>query len=155
MPGLSGVEATRRIRADSPEVRVLALTAYDDDPLRVRLLEAGASGYVLKTAESRELIRAIRTVAAGQSALDPAIAPRLIARVAEHGSASDSLTERELEVLRLAARGHTNKQIGHDLAISDRTVENHLANIFAKLGVASRTEAVTDALQRGVIKLGE
>ncbi len=155
MPGLSGVEATRRIRADSPEVRVLALTAYDDDPYVFGLLEAGASGYVLKTAESRELIRAIRTVAAGQSALDPAIAPRLIARVAQHGSASDSLTERELEVLRLAARGHTNKQIGHDLAISDRTVQNHLANIFAKLGVASRTEAVTDALQRGVIKLGE
>ena len=155
MPGLSGVEATRRIRADLPEVRVLALTAYDDDPYVFGLLEAGASGYVLKTAELRELIWAIRTVAAGQSALDPAIAPRLIARVAQHGSASDSLTERELEVLRLAARGRTNKQIGHDLAISDRTVQNHLANIFAKLGVASRTEAVTDALQRGVIKLGE
>jgi len=155
MPGLSGVEATRRIRADAPQVRVLALTAYDDDPYVFGLLEAGASGYVLKTAESRELIRAIRAVAAGQSAVDPAIAPRLIARVAQHGTASDTLTERELGVLRLAARGLTNKQIGHDLAISDRTVQNHLANIFAKLGVASRTEAVTEALQRGVIRLGE
>jgi DNA-binding NarL/FixJ family response regulator len=155
MPGLSGVEATRRIRAEAPDVRVLALTAYDDDPYVFGLLEAGASGYVLKTAESRELIRAIRAVAAGQSALDPAIAPRLIARVAQQGSADETLTDREIEVLRLAARGLTNKQIGHDLAISDRTVQNHLANIFAKLGVASRTEAVTDALQRGVIRLGE
>lgn len=155
MPGLSGVEATRRIRAAAPDVRVLALTAYDDDPYVFGLLEAGASGYMLKTAESRELIRAIRAVAAGQSALDPAIAPRLIARVAQHGSVGDALTEREVEVLRLAARGLTNKQIGHDLAISDRTVQNHLANMFAKLGVASRTEAVTAALQRGVIRLGE
>ncbi|WP_026370411.1 response regulator [Kallotenue papyrolyticum] len=154
MPGLSGVEATRRIRRDAPGVRVLALTAYDDEPYIFGLLEAGASGYVLKTAESRELIRAIRAVAAGQSALDPAIAPRLIARVAQPANA-ETLTERELEVLRLAARGLTNKQIGVHLAISDRTVQNHLANIYAKLGVASRTEAVTAALQRGLIHLGE
>jgi two-component system, NarL family, response regulator LiaR len=155
MPGLSGVEATKRIRKDAPGVRVLALTAYDDDPYIFGLLEAGAGGYVLKTAESRELIRAIRAVAAGHSALDPAIAPRLIARVADPAGSGESLTDRELEVLRLAARGLTNKQIGHDLDISDRTVQNHLANIYAKLGVASRTEAVTEALQRGLFRLGE
>jgi two-component system, NarL family, response regulator LiaR len=155
MPGLSGVEATKRIRKDAPGVRVLALTAYDDDPYIFGLLEAGAAGYVLKTAESRELIRAIRAVAAGHSALDPAIAPRLIARVADPAGSGESLTDRELEVLRLAARGLTNKQIGHDLDISDRTVQNHLANIYAKLGVASRTEAVTEALQRGLFRLGE
>jgi DNA-binding NarL/FixJ family response regulator len=134
---------------------VLALTAFDDDPYIFGLLEAGASGYVLKTAESSELVRAIRAVAAGQSALDPAIAPRLIARVAQPAPSGESLTDRELEVLRLAARGLTNKQIGHDLDISDRTVQNHLANIYAKLGVASRTEAVTAGLQRGLFRLGE
>jgi two-component system, NarL family, response regulator LiaR len=155
MPQLSGVDATKRIRSAAPNVRVLALTAYDDDPYIFGLLEAGASGYVLKTAESSELIRAIRSVAAGQSALDPAIAPRIIARLAQPGSNAESLTERELEVLRLAARGLTNKQIGHDLDISDRTVQNHLANIYAKLAVASRTEAVTEALQRGLLRLGE
>ncbi len=155
MPGLSGVEATKRIRKDAPGVRVLALTAYDDDPYIFGLLEAGAAGYVLKTAESRELIRAIRAVAAGQSAVDPAIAPRLIARVTHPTGSGESLTERELEVLRLAARGLTNKQIGYDLDISDRTVQNHLANIYAKLGVASRTEAVTEALRRGLFRLGE
>lgn len=155
MPQLSGVDATKRIRALAPNVRVLALTAYDDDPYIFGLLEAGAKGYVLKTAESRELVRAIRTVASGQSALDPAIAPRLIARVAQPTPTGEGLTERELEVLRLAARGLTNKQIGHDLDISDRTVQNHLANIYAKLGVASRTEAVTEGLQRGLFRLGE
>lgn len=153
MPELSGVDATKRIRRDAPRVRVLALTAYDDDPYIFGLLEAGASGYVLKTAESSELIRAIRAVAAGQSALDPAIAPRIMARIAQPGS--EALTDRELEVLRLAARGLTNKQIGHDLDISDRTVQNHLANIYGKLGVASRTEAVTAALQRGLFRLGD
>lgn len=155
MPQLSGVDATKRIRSAAPKVRVLALTAYDDDPYIFGLLEAGASGYVLKTAESSELIRAIRAVAAGQSALDPAIAPRIIARIAQPAPVAESLTERELEVLRLAARGLTNKQIGHDLDISDRTVQNHLANIYAKLDVASRTEAVTAALQRGMLRLGE
>ncbi|HEX6291648.1 MAG TPA: response regulator transcription factor [Herpetosiphonaceae bacterium] len=155
MPQLSGVDATRRIRSAAPKVRVLALTAYDDDPYIFGLLEAGASGYVLKTAESSEMIRAIRTVAAGHSALDPAIAPRIIARVAHPAQPAETLTERELEVLRLAARGLTNKQIGHDLDISDRTVQNHLANIYAKLEVASRTEAVTAALQRGLLRLGE
>ena len=155
MPQLSGVDATKRIRSVAPKVRVLALTAYDDDPYIFGLLEAGASGYVLKTAESSELIRAIRSVASGQSALDPAIAPRIIARIAQPTPTNETLTERELEVLRLAARGLTNKQIGHDLDISDRTVQNHLANIYAKLGAASRTEAVTEALQRGMLRLGE
>ncbi len=154
MPQLSGIEATKRIKAAAPQVRVLALSAYDDDPYVWGLLEAGASGYVLKTAESRELISAIRAVAAGRSALDPQIAPRIIARAARPTPSSD-LTDREREVLSLAARGLTNKQIGHDLNISDRTVQNHLANIYGKLSVQSRTEAVTAALQRGLIQLGE
>ena len=155
MPELTGVEATRQIRAQAPDVRVLVLTAYDDDPYIYSLLDAGATGYILKTAESREIVRAVRATAAGQSALDPAVAPRLIARLTKPAAGGDTLTERELDVLRLAARGQTNKQIGAELAISDRTVQNHLANIYAKLGVASRTEAVTAALQRSLIRLNE
>jgi NarL family two-component system response regulator LiaR len=153
MPELSGVEATRQIRAAAPAVRVLVLTAYQDDPYFSGLLDAGASGYILKTAEGGDIVRAVRATAAGQSAIDPAVAPRLIARLTQPVAQSDALTERELEVLRLAARGQTNKQIGGALGISDRTVQNHLANIYAKLGVASRTEAVTMGLQRNLISL--
>ena len=155
MPELSGVEATRQIRAAAPEVHVLALTAYQDDPYVYGLLDAGASGYILKTAEGQEIVRAVRATAAGQSAIDPAVAPRLIARLTRPAPQADALTERELEVLRLAARGQTNKQIGAALQISDRTVQNHLANIYGKLGVASRTEAVTVGLQRNLITLSE
>jgi DNA-binding NarL/FixJ family response regulator len=155
MPELSGVEATRQIQAAAPQVHVLALTAYADDPYIYGLLDAGATGYILKTAEGRDIVRAVRSTAAGQSAIDPAIAPRLIARLTQPSAHGDTLTERELNVLRLAARGLTNKQIGAELAISDRTVQNHLANIYAKLAVASRTEAVTAALQRGLIQLND
>lgn len=153
MPHMSGVEATRRIKQLAPAVRILVFTAYDDDPYVFGLLEAGASGYILKTAESQELVRAIRTVMAGQSALDPAIAGRLVARVTHTQPDAEALTTRELEVLRLAARGLTNKQIAASLIISDRTVQNHLANIYGKLHVASRTEAVTAGLQRGLFTL--
>jgi DNA-binding NarL/FixJ family response regulator len=155
MPVLTGVEATRQLRVAAPSVRILVLTAYEDDPYINGLFDAGAAGYILKTAESREIVRAVRSTAAGQSAIDPAIAPRLLARLSRPAAGSDTLTERELEVLRRAAHGLTNKQIGAELQISDRTVQNHLANIYAKLAVASRTEAVTAALQRQLIKLNE
>jgi DNA-binding NarL/FixJ family response regulator len=155
MPELSGVEATRQIRQAAPEVHVLVLTSYQDDPYIYGLLDAGASGYILKTAEDQEIVRAVRATASGQSAIDPAVAPRLIARLTGPAANAGSLTDRELAVLRLAARGQTNKQIGVELQISDRTVQNHLANIYGKLGVASRTEAVTAALQRGLITLSE
>jgi NarL family two-component system response regulator LiaR len=155
MPELSGVEATRQIRAAAPAVRVLVLTAYQDDPYIYGLLDAGASGYILKTAEGQEIVRAVRATAAGQAAIDPAVTPRLIARLTQPTQQTDALTERELAVLRLAARGQTNKQIGAALQISDRTVQNHLANIYAKLSVASRTEAVTVGLQRNLLSLAE
>jgi DNA-binding NarL/FixJ family response regulator len=100
-------------------------------------------------------VRAVRATAAGQAAIDPVVAPRLIARLTAPPVQTDALTERELAVLRLAARGQTNKQIGAALQISDRTVQNHLANIYAKLNVASRTEAVTVGLQRNLISLAE
>ncbi len=155
MPELSGVEATKRIRSLAPSVRILALTAYDDEPYIFGLLDAGATGYVLKTAESREIVRAVRAAAAGQAVLDPKVATRVVARARQPAAPAEALTERELTILRLAARGLTNKQIGAELDISDRTVQNHLANIYAKLLVASRTEAVTVALQRGLIRHGE
>jgi len=156
MPGVTGVEATRRIKTRFPDVRVLVLTAYDDDPYIFALLQAGASGYVLKTADADELVRAVRAVYRGESALSPSVAQKVVRQLATGrplGAARqiEPLTEREIEVLRLAARGLTNKAIGHQLGISDRTVQGHLANIYGKLAVSSRTEAVTEALKRGWI----
>lgn len=156
MPGLSGIEVTRRITAEHPIVRVLILTAYDDDPYVFALLQAGASGYILKTAGSRELAEAVRAVHRGESALDPAVARKVVQQLTSGRppgaqAAVESLTERELEVLRLAAKGMTNKGIGQALEISDRTVQGHLANIYGKLNAGSRTEAVTEALKLGWI----
>ncbi|MGC8875011.1 MAG: response regulator [Chloroflexia bacterium] len=156
MPGTSGVEVTRQVRARFPTVKVLILTAYDDDPYIFALLRAGADGYILKTAPAEELVLAVRTVAAGHSTLGPEVTRKLLAQLAAGGPATaaeqaEPLTEREIEVLRLTARGLTNKAIGRELGISPRTVQGHLANIYGKLGVTSRTEAVTEALRRGWI----
>jgi len=172
MPGTSGIEATRQIKAQCPEVRVLILTAYDDDPYIFALLHAGANGYILKTADSAELVRALRAVHRGETALDSAVTHKVVQQLTtgrpsapspngEPGQAAaeprskgvmiEALTEREVEVLRLAAKGLTNKAIGHTLGISDRTVQGHLANIYGKLSVNSRTEAVTQALKQGWI----
>lgn len=154
MPGVTGVEATRRIKERFPQVRVLVLTAYDDDPYVFALLQAGADGYLLKTASGAELVQAVRVVYKGDSALSPEVAKKVVRQLARGGpeGASDQvepLTSRELEVLRLAARGLTNQAIGLALGISHRTVQGHLANVYGKLGVSSRTEAVTEALRRG------
>ncbi len=172
MPGTGGIEATRQIKAQCPEVRVLILTAYDDDPYIFALLHAGANGYILKTADSAELVRALRAVHRGETALDSAVTHKVVQQLTtgrpsapspngEPGQAAaeprskgvmiEALTEREVEVLRLAAKGLTNKAIGHTLGISDRTVQGHLANIYGKLSVNSRTEAVTQALKQGWI----
>jgi DNA-binding NarL/FixJ family response regulator len=158
MPVSSGIEATRQIKAEHPEVGVLILTAYDDDPYIFALLQAGASGYVLKTTGSVELVNAVRAVAWGDSALDPAVAHKVVQQLTSGrplGSEDvvETLTEREVEVLNLVARGMTNKAIGKQLGISDRTVQGHLANIYGKLGVSSRTEAVTEALRQGWITI--
>jgi len=160
MPEMSGVEAARQIKALAPEVSVLVLTAYDDDPYIFALLQAGASGYVLKDASSEELVRAVRVVAAGDSALAPAITAKVMSQLASGRppgaqAVVEGLTERELDVLRLAAKGYTNRAIGRDLGISDRTVQGHLANIFGKLGVSTRTEAVLLAMKQGWITLDE
>jgi DNA-binding NarL/FixJ family response regulator len=151
MPKASGVEVTRWVRAHLPQVGVLILTAYDDDPYVMAVLQAGANGYVLKTAAADELIRSVRDVNEGKSALDPAIARKLMSNLFRRSEKipAEPLTERELDVLRMAAKGFTNKAIGVQLGISDRTVQGHLAHIFAKLQATSRTEAVMRAVSLG------
>jgi DNA-binding NarL/FixJ family response regulator len=153
MPRASGIEVTRWIRANIHGVGVLVLTAFDDDPYVMAVLQAGANGYVLKTASPQEVIQAVRDVFAGKSALDAAIAQKLIAQVTGRAQKSpvEALSEREMEVLRLVARGFTNKAIGVQLGISDRTVQGHLAHIFHKLQADSRTEAVMRAVSLGWI----
>lgn len=153
MPRASGIEVTRWVRSHFPEVGVLILSAYDDDPYVMAVLQAGANGYVLKTAKTNELIQAVRDVHEGKSALDPAITQKLMSNMFRRPekTAVESLTDRELEVLRLAAKGFTNKAIGLQLSISDRTVQGHLAHIFAKLQATSRTEAVMRAVSLGWI----
>lgn len=154
MPEMSGIELTRRIRATYPEMKVLILTAFDDEPYVLAVLRAGATGYVLKTAQSSDLLRAVKQVAAGKSVLDPEVAPKVIASMTSTRTV-EPLSEREIDVVRAAAKGWTNREIAQLLGISDRTVQGHLANIFAKLQVSSRTEAVTLALQMGLITLDD
>jgi DNA-binding NarL/FixJ family response regulator len=155
MPGRTGLEVTRAVRAEQLPVGVLILTAYDDDPFVMTALQAGANGYVLKTAEPEEIVAAVRAVHEGQSALDPALLRKVMAYVSGRPIPGmvESLSAREIEVLRLAAQGFTNKAIGVQLGISDRTVQGHLTNIFGKLDVASRTEAVTKAIQLGLVSV--
>lgn len=156
MPKLNGMDAARRVKQDFPSTRVLILTAYDEDPYIFAALQAGASGYLLKTAGSDELIHAVHAIAAGENALSPTVAKKLVMRAAGSEVPPETvepLTERELEVLRLAAKGMGNKQIGVALSISDRTVQGHLANIYAKLGVTTRTEAVLYAVREKWIVL--
>jgi DNA-binding NarL/FixJ family response regulator len=159
MPKLGGVEATRQIKAECPGTAILVLTAYDDDQYVFALLEAGAAGYLLKNVRAGELINAIRSVHAGESILHPTIARKVIDRLsrgakkAEEDGVLSELTDRELDVLKLAARGLSNRDIAVQLSVSNRTVQAHLSTIFNKMQVGSRTEAVVLALRRGWIDL--
>lgn len=157
MPRLNGLDATRRVKQQFPQVQVLILTAFEDDPYIMAALQAGASGYVLKTSSAEELVRAVHAVADGENALSPAIARKLVRRAAGDPTAQEEgiepLSARELEVLRFAAQGLGNKQIGAALNISDRTVQGHLANIYGKLHVSTRTEAVLYAIREKWITL--
>lgn len=158
MPLATGIEVTRWIHEQSLPVRVLILTAFDDDPFIIAALKAGANGYVLKNAEAEEITAAVRAVHRGEPALAPDIAQKLITQMTgtpEAPPVAEPMTDREREVLQLAASGLTNRGIGLKLSISDRTVQGHLASIYAKLQVNSRTEAVTKALQLGLIHLPE
>jgi DNA-binding NarL/FixJ family response regulator len=163
MPVMTGIEATQRIKASHPNTAVLILTAYDDDPYVFALLEAGAAGYLLKDVPSAEVVRAVRAVHAGEPVLHPAIARKVLSRFAGppeqartaptgHGGEA-ALTDRELEVLRLAACGLSNAEISSRMFLSIRTVQVHLTHIFSKLGVGSRTEAVIVGLKGGLLKL--
>ena len=161
MPKLNGIEATRQIKASLPGTAVLVLTAYDNDQYIFALLEAGAAGYLLKDVHAEELIKAVRAVHAGESVLHPAIARKVINRFAPAASkraeesVQESLTEREMQVLKLAAKGMTNQEIAQELTLSVRTVQTHLSNIFGKMQVGSRTEAVLQGLKKGWLVLDD
>jgi DNA-binding NarL/FixJ family response regulator len=161
MPRLDGVEATRRIKAVCPSVAVLVLSAYDDDQFVFGLLEAGAAGYLLKNVRGQEIVNAIRAVHAGESVLHPSVARKVLNRFAgvppktRQSKSLDVLTEREMEVLKMVTKGLSNKDIADGLYLSVRTVQGHLANIFNKLRVSSRTEAVVLALREGWVTLDD
>ena len=148
MPVVGGVEAITAIRNNFPDARLIVLTTYDGDEDIYRSLQAGARGYLLKDVFFEELETAIRTVHAGSRHIPAAIAMRLAERMA-----SSDLTSREMEVLELIVRGQSNKEIGASLTISEATVKSHINNILSKLGVTDRTQAVTTALQRGLVHL--
>ncbi|GAA1944645.1 response regulator [Microbacterium aquimaris] len=151
MPGVDGVAATTRLVADHA-ARVLILTTYESDDQILAAIEAGASGYLLKAAPQDEIVAGIRSVAAGQTALSPQVAVRLVQRMREPApEAAASLTVRETEVLRLVAAGRSNKQIAAALGIGESTVKTHLLRVFEKLDVADRTRAVTLAMERGLL----
>lgn len=161
MPRLNGIEATRQIKLLRPATAVLILSAYDDDEYVFGLVEAGAAGYLLKTTSGEELSRAIKAVYKGEPVLDPIVARKVLNRLRFPNKASratsttEHLSDREMDVIRLAAKGMSNKDIADELHLSRRTVEGNLRTIFNKLGVGSRTEAVIEAMTRGWLSLGE
>ena len=151
MPLLDGLSAVAKIREQQPDAKILVLTTYDTEKDVDRAIKAGAAGYLLKDTPREELYRAVRVVASGEAFLSPSVAKHLMGRMVK--PAEDELSEREVEVLELVARGNTNQQIGRALHISTATVKTHLVHIYDKLGVADRTSAVTTALSRGTITL--
>ena len=155
MPVMNGFEATRLIRGQHPEVKVLVLTTYDDDEWVFDAIRAGASGYLLKDTPREEVVKAIKGTVAGKAYVDPSVAGKVIGRVSSRQIEpttliADKLTERELEVLSLIARGLSNSDIARQLFLSEGTVRNHVSAILAKLGVADRTQAAVLAIQHGL-----
>ncbi|HET8521784.1 MAG TPA: response regulator transcription factor [Thermomicrobiales bacterium] len=154
MPDGSGIVATREILQQTPEARILVVTLFEDDDSVFAALRAGARGYVLKDADEEEIVRAIRAVAAGQAIFSPAVATRVLTYFAaphhEDARAFPSLTEREREILHLIAQGHSNPAIARQLSLSTKTVANHVSNIFGKLQVADRAEAIVRAREAGL-----
>ena len=155
MPKVNGIEATKQIKTICPATAVLILTAYDDDQYVFTLLEAGAAGYLLKNVSGKELANAIRAVYDGEAVLHPSIAQKVFNRVANSTPSAEpvpqpnDLSKREMEILKLAARGMNNQDIANQLYLSRRTIQSHLANIFRKMNVGSRTEATIQAFGRG------
>jgi DNA-binding NarL/FixJ family response regulator len=154
MPELDGIGATAQIKARLPGVEIVAVTSFVEEDKVAAALEAGASGYVLKDAEADEVAAAVRAAHAGEVHLDPAVSRLLAQRLRERKEEplAEPLTERELEVLGLVARGRSNKEIASDLAITERTARTHVSNILGKLGLASRTQAALYAIDRGLVR---
>jgi len=156
MPEMDGVEAISRIKAEKPEVKFIILTTYSDDEYIFSGIAAGARAYLLKDAPRDELFKAIRMVSRGESLIQPVVASRVLDKLAELSRktpAGDTLSDREIEVLRLMAGGESNKDIADHLSITQSTVKTHITSIFQKLNVTTRTEAVTNALKKGIIQL--
>lgn len=148
MPGMEGTEAIVHLRRSIPDIRILVLTNYDAEEYIFRALRNGAMGYLLKSTPQEEIIRAVEMVREGKRCIPPAIAQRLSETLAR-----EELSQRELEVLGLVAKGYTNKQVAAELFISDKTARNHVTNCMVKLGANDRTEAVTTAISRGLIRV--
>lgn len=160
MPNTNGIQATREIKKRWPQTSVLVLTGYDDDEYVYAMIDAGAAGYLLKDVPAEEVIQAVRAIHAGEPVLHPQIMQKLMdraskptAREASSSELANEISTREREVMELAALGLTNAMIAHELQLSSRTVQTHLRNIFAKLGVSSRTEAVVLAIRLGLVVL--
>ncbi len=156
MPELDGVEAMRQIRVKNPEMKFIVLTTYDNDEYIFKGIEAGARAYLLKDAPREELFEAIRAVYKGESLIQPAVAGKVLDRFAELSrqvQVPEALSGREVEVLDLMAKGAANKLIAATLSIGESTVKTHIQSIFQKLGVGDRTEAVTQAIKKGIIRL--
>lgn len=159
MPQFDGLEASRQIKKITPNIAILILTAYDDDNYVLGLLEAGAAGYLMKSARGQDLVDAIRAIRAGESVLHPAIIEKLLrqALIKSSGTAEhkigELLSERESELLKLLSTGMSNKEIANRLCLSLRTVKAHMSNIFTKMNVASRSEALVQALRSGLLTL--
>ena len=162
MPQRNGIEATREIKRRWPKTNILVLTAYDDDEYVYAIVDAGAAGYLLKDVPADELIGAVRAIHAGEPVLHPQIMRKLMNRASQSAASpgeavtpTADISDREMEVMRLAARGLTNVLIADELHLSPRTVQTHLRNIFTKLGVSSRTEAVVRAIRLGLVALND
>jgi DNA-binding NarL/FixJ family response regulator len=155
LPGMNGIEVTRRLARDHPDIRVLMVSAYDEDEYVRGALEAGAAGYLSKTAPGKELVHAVRAVAGGTSVLQSGLTARLMGSLRHQERGVADLTERELAVLGLLAEGLTNREVAARLGISTRTVDRHCDNIYAKLGVGSRTEAVVRAISTKLLTVGD
>jgi two-component system, NarL family, response regulator LiaR len=153
MPELDGIEATRQIKAASPATKIIALTSFDDDEKVFPAIKAGAAGYLLKDVRPAELAEAVRKASRGEALLAPSVAARLMQEVSGERPTASGLTDRELEVLRLIARGLANKQIAHELVVSEKTVKTHVSNILAKLHLADRTQAALYAVREGLADL--
>lgn len=162
MPRMNGVEATRRIKLEQPQIGIVVLTMYEEEEYIFDLVKAGATGYMLKNSDSAQIIKAIRSTYQGESMLQPSVATKILSefshlsqRPAPKPSRNDrALTDREIQVIKLIADGKTNKEIANALTISEKTVKNHVRNIFQKLDVDDRTQAAIIAIKNGWIQLG-